>query len=55
MATASILPASTVAGAHLKEALGRGAARMHNALRDALAVKVGKLLHHMVVCTAQLR
>ena len=34
---------------HLEEALCRGAARVHHPLRDALPVKVGQLLHQLVV------
>jgi hypothetical protein len=35
--------------AHLKKALGGGAACMHHTLRNALAIKVCELLNEMVV------
>jgi hypothetical protein len=41
--------AAAPSSAHLEEALADGAARVHHALRDALAVKVGQLLGQLVV------
>lgn len=39
--------------AHLEKALSRHPPRVHHALGDALAVKLGKLLHQMVVLGAR--
>jgi hypothetical protein len=43
------------AASHLEESFGGCSTRMHHTLRNALTIKVGNLLHQMIVCKSNLR